>query len=152
MRGTTRGSGRARVSRALCVTSEAPGGISNHNHVDSLIRGKQRTESDRPTTTTVRRAGSVSKGGEGEIEAGKGDRVFSLISRGQRQAGRESLLDAREEPRARLPSGARPTAFLPSNESSLHSSYRPLSLPPLCIAVPLSFATLTPLNLPHPLR
>lgn len=40
----------------------------------------------------------------------------------------------REAARARLPSGARPTAFLPPSESPLHSSYRPLSLPLLCIA------------------
>lgn len=45
----------------------------------------------------------------------------------------------RERNRARLPSGARPTAFLPRTESPLHSSYRLLFLPPLCILGRLSF-------------
>jgi len=37
--GHNRGIEGARVSRAACVTSEAPGGISNHyNRVNSLMR------------------------------------------------------------------------------------------------------------------
>lgn len=132
------------------MTSEAPGGISNHyNHVDDahvIVRGEQRTESDRPTTTVRDELDrTMSERGE-EAAAGRREgTAYSLLYReGKDERG---AFWKRERSCARLPSGARPTAFLPLSESSLHSSYRLFSLPPLCIAVRflLSF-TLTPLN------
>lgn len=121
---------------------------NHYNHVDDAhvpVRGEQRTESDRPTTTVRDEPDrTVSERGEEAAADGGRDGVFSLIPRGQR---RERAFWKRERSCARLPSGARPTAFLPPSESSLHSSYRLLSLPPLCIAVrPLLFSTLIPLN------
>lgn len=126
---------------------------NHYNHVDDAhvpVRGEQRTESDRADDDGERRAGShcerEGRGGRGWRREGR--RVFSLIPRGQR---RERAFWKRERSCARLPSGARPTAFLPPSESSLHSSYRLLSLPPLCIAVrPLVSSTLIPLN-PSPI-
>lgn len=62
---------------------------------------------------------------------------YSLLPRGQRVEG--EAFWKRERNLARLPSGARPTAFLPPTESSLHSSYRLLFLPPLCTLGRFSF-------------
>jgi len=75
--------------------------------------------------------------------------ILSYIARAK-TAGRESLLDVREEPRA--VALRRSSDGIPSTERVVSSFFlsAPLFLPPLCIAVhPFSFATLTPLNLPH---
>lgn len=87
------------------MTSEAPGGISNHyNHVDDahvLVRGEQRTESDRPTTMVRDEPDhTVSEEGEGEGSCGwrrEGRRILSYTVRAKTGEG---LLEAREKLRA----------------------------------------------------